>query len=417
MRGLLAIPELTARQWRVLLLVSSATFFDYYDITIISLALKQIQTDLLIREENLGLIGAVIQFGKIPAVFVALAADRFGRRPVLLVTVIAYTILTGLSGLAPEAISFMLFQFLARTFATAELALAHVVIAEEVDKSHRGWAIGLMGTLAGFGSGLAYVLFGFIDQFPGGWRMLYFIGIAPLILLIFLRRSLPETARFHRAVSGDEVKPDVSLAFRLQPLLYLVRRYPGRLLAVGAATFLFAYTQEPTYFFAPKFLQEEHGWKPHYIALLAPFGIITVFMSVAGGWMGDRFGRRRITIIFLILTAGSALMLFQGSGFVALAVAMVGAGACSAVARINLFVYGAELFPTVSRATAGGTLMVANSLGGLTGLALESYLFRKTGSHALGLSILVAGLLPAVVALLFLTETSLRSLEELAGEQ
>ena len=59
----------------------------------------------------------------------------------------------------------------------------------------------------------------------------------------------------------------------------------------------------------------------------------------------------------------------------------------------------------------------AAQAGGLTGLALESYLFRKTGSHALGLSILVAGLLPAVIALLFLPETSQRSLEEIAGEE
>ncbi len=123
-------PALTRRQWRVLGLVAAASLFDQYDLGLFSLALKQIQTELGIAEERLGLLGAIVIFGALPSSLLALAADRFGRRRLLLVTIVAYTLLTGATAFAPNAESFVALQFLARTFITAEIVLAMVVVAE-----------------------------------------------------------------------------------------------------------------------------------------------------------------------------------------------------------------------------------------------------------------------------------------------
>jgi len=65
---------------------------------------------------------------------------------VLLVTITGYTLFTGLTAFSPNDTVFLVCQFFARAFGAAELALAAVVVAEEIDKEHRGWALGVLGT-------------------------------------------------------------------------------------------------------------------------------------------------------------------------------------------------------------------------------------------------------------------------------
>nr|MCS5637786.1 hypothetical protein [Myxococcota bacterium] len=116
-------PALTRRQWQVIGLIAVVNLFDQYDLQLFGLALKQIQAELLIPEDRLGEFGAIVRLGALPAFFFGPIADRFGRRRVLLVTIVAYTVLTGLTAFAQDATTFVVLQFLARTFAVAEVML------------------------------------------------------------------------------------------------------------------------------------------------------------------------------------------------------------------------------------------------------------------------------------------------------
>ena len=147
-------PALTRRQWRVLGLVAMASFFEMYDLYLFALTLKQIQADLAIPEASLGVLGSLVRLGAFPACIVALVADRVGRRKVLLGTILAYTLFTGATACAPNAQTFVLLQFGARTFAVAETLLAVVVIAEEFDPAVRGWGIGAVGAIQACGAGV-----------------------------------------------------------------------------------------------------------------------------------------------------------------------------------------------------------------------------------------------------------------------
>ncbi len=251
-------PALTRRQWRVLGLVAAASFFDQYDLFLFSLALKQIQAALLIPEEQLGYLGSLVRFGALPAFLVALVADRIGRRRVLLGTIIAYTVLTGATAFAPNAETFVAFQFFARTFAVAELLLAVVVIAEEFDPEVRGWGIGALGAIQACGAGLAALLFALFGSIEGAWRGLYLFGLVPLVLLAWWRRTLPETAHFE--ARRHEMGDDYSVRAMLRPLRDLVRMYPGRFAAMAAVVFLLAVAGSAGGFFSAKYLQEAHGW-------------------------------------------------------------------------------------------------------------------------------------------------------------
>ena len=135
-------PPFTRRQRRVFWIASTAGFFDKYDRALLSLALKQIQAGLEIAESHLGAMLSVIRLGYLLSLLLTPFADVFGRRRLLLYTVIGYTLFTGLSAVAPGARTFVMFQIVARAFAGAEATVALVIVAEEVDAAHRGWAIG-----------------------------------------------------------------------------------------------------------------------------------------------------------------------------------------------------------------------------------------------------------------------------------
>src|SRR5512144_3200224 len=99
-------PPLTTRQWQVLGLISVAALFDQYDRALFALALPRIQLSLGIGEADVGWLGSIVRLGALPAFFATVAADRIGRRRVLLATIVGYTVCTAATALAPDARSF-----------------------------------------------------------------------------------------------------------------------------------------------------------------------------------------------------------------------------------------------------------------------------------------------------------------------
>ena len=93
-------------------LVAAVSFFEQYDLFLFSLDLKQIQAEQQIAESDLGLLGAVVRVGSFVAILLAIAADRVGRRIMLLLTVLGYNYFTGATALAPNTETFITFQFM-----------------------------------------------------------------------------------------------------------------------------------------------------------------------------------------------------------------------------------------------------------------------------------------------------------------
>ncbi len=409
-------PALTRRQWRVLGLVAAASLFDQYDLGLFSLALKQIQAELGIEEHRVGLLGATVIFGALPASLLALAADRFGRRRLLLLTIVAYTVLTGATALAPNAETFVALQFFARTFITAEIILAIVVVAEEFDPETRGWGIGALSALALCGYGLALALFSLVNVLPFGWRALYAVGLAPLVLIAVLRRGLPETPHFERHAAARGA-PD-SLREALRPLAGLVGVYPGRAAALGSVAFLLAFAERAASFFAPKYVQEAHGWEPGHYALLGFVGgFFAIFANTLAGRWSDRFGRRRLAALFLAVHPPLVIAFYNvgGAWIPPLWISMTFSGMAGGVL---LRTFATELFPTSYRSTAAGAMAVITTLGAVLGMSAESALYAVFGSHweAISVLVLVALAGPFVVHFAF-PETSGRALDEISPER
>jgi putative MFS transporter len=294
-------PPFTPRQWRAFGISTTAGFFDFYDAALLSLALKQIQQGLGIAEARLGAMMSAIRMGYVASLAISPLADVFGRRRLLLYTIIGYTLFTALSAIAPHQGSFVAAQFMSRAFSGAEATISLVILVEEVDAAVRGWALGLQGALAISGFGLAAIVFSTIAIIPFGWRGLYALALAPLVLIIPLRRILPESRRFE-----SEKAAGLMPSNPLEPIMALLRVYPGRFAIVVTVLFFYFMGASTANFFVPKFLQETHHWTPGRVSSLYVFGgLIGIMGNVVAGRTSDRFGRRRMGAIYMAL--GSAL--------------------------------------------------------------------------------------------------------------
>jgi MFS family permease len=404
-------PPFTKRQRRVFWIASTAGFFDQYDRALLSLALKQIQAGLKIAESHIGPMLSVIRLGYLLSLLMTPFADVFGRRRLLLYTVVGYTIFTGLIAIAPNERTFVAFEIIARAFAGAEAAIAMVIVAEEVDAAYRGWAIGLLSAVSSIGYGLAAIVFAFVNTIPYGWRGMYAIALIPLVVVIPLRRVLPESARFEKE-KLEGLKP-VKI---WEPVARLYTAYPRRLVMMLSISFLSNMGGNASGFLFPKFLQDAHHWSPANVSMLFFFGgALGIVGSIVAGRMSDRFGRRVMGTAFLFLAPLFTIWMYTASGWSIVPAWILGTFFDFAGSMI-LSAYSAELFPTSYRSTAGSALAIAGTTGGALGLFFEGVLYNLTGSLSRAVCYLTVFWMIAPAILWFFPETSGRELEEISPE-
>jgi MFS family permease len=406
-------PALTERQWRMLGLVSAVGFFESYDLYLISLNLKQIQAELGIGEGSLGLMLGFVRSGALLALLVVPFADRFGRRRVLLATIVCYTLMTTFTALAPNTEAFVVLQFLARMFAVAEALLATVVIVEEFAPENRGWGIGATAAIQACGAGFAALMFGLVDYLPFGWRALYGVGIVPLGLIAYWRRTLPETGQYLHMVESHTKPPPI------YGNIWRSMRHHPRAFATLAGTFLLVSTAgAATGVFVPKYLQEVHGWLPPQVALLTFIGGgLAIIGNPLGGWLSDQFGRRPTGTVFAAGYAVSILAFYSVGGLF-VPVLWIAYLFFSMGTDVTLSAYRTELFPTSMRSSAGGATNIASVAGGIVGLSTVSALYSVVGNTWTAILIVASLTLvtPALIWFLF-PETARRRLDDIAPDE
>jgi len=404
------VPQIDQRLIALLGLVSLAVLFEQYDASMLTAALKHIAIDLEIDENSLGRFLAVIRLGALPALLLVPFADRFGRRRVFLASVFGFSVGTLVSGFAQSAYQFAAIQMITRVFMTVGTAVAVVIITEEYPALHRGWAIGMLGALSAAGQGLGAGLAGFIEVLPFGWRFLYGIGIAPLLLMPHLRRNITETERFSRHASEHGIADEPWYA----PLRRLVLDYPRRTALLGLTGMMFAVGELPVFQFSSYFVQTRHGWSTgEYSLMFVLGGTVGILGNVIAGRLGDRIGRRWVGFISLALFPIFASTFYHGPGWT-LPISWALFIFCLTAGGVSLRALSSELFPTSYRSTASAWLSFATTIGWAIGLLAvgaekSSDVDIATQISTIACAVFVAGLL-----LLLAPETAGRELEDIS---
>ncbi|MGB8191366.1 MAG: MFS transporter, partial [Chitinophagaceae bacterium] len=346
----------------------------------------------------------------IPAVFIAILADFIGRKPFILLStflLIACSIATANAG---SITSFIVFQFLAFMFISAETSVAVVMIIEEAKNNMRGFAVSLLSGLSAVGTGFAAVVYGINAYMDLPFQYNYYYGILPLLIILVLRSRLKETQLFNHAVQ-DTVKQ--SLKDKIRERFSLLKSRSGNLLMVCLVTLFYDACVAPAYILASKFLQESHAFTPYQVsAIIVISGSVATLGAIGIGYVSDVRGRRKILLALMLATIAS-VAIFYNTRDIGLYIAWFVFIFVSSSAASLIMTIGTELFPTATRASAAGIRGMFSAAGGALGLVLEGELIRKFKTHNISIALLtVLIVVSAVLVYWKLPETAKKELEQ-----
>jgi SHS family lactate transporter-like MFS transporter len=274
-------------------------------------------------------------------------AERFGRRPVLMVDIILFSVLELASGFAPTLWVLLVLRTLFGIAMGGEWGLGASLVMESIPAKLRGPVSGLLQS--GYPSGYfvaSLVFFLLFDRI--GWRGMFMVGIAPALLVLLIRMHVEESpafeARRDKGRSGPWWEPVLQLLRNWKIALYLV--------VLMTAFNFFSHGTQDLY---PTFLQKQHHFGTHTTGLLA--AVMNVGAIVGGigfGIWSERIGRKRAIIVASLLAlpviplwAYAATPLLLGLGAFLIQVAVQGAWGIVPV-HLN------ELSPPAARALFPG---------------------------------------------------------------
>jgi MFS family permease len=341
--------------------------------------------------------------------------DRYGRARILQLTILWFSVFSFLSGFANSYEQLLAVRLLQGLGFGAEWAVGAVLLGEMLAPEHRGKALGLVQSAAAIGSGLAALAAGPIAAaLPGdwGWRAVFWAGLAPALLVFFVRRRSDESELFKAAQRRKAEQPNVRPPGVFSPALIGVT-LAATLLAIGAQGAGYALSNYVT-----TFLKTERG-------LTQSAAGVYVLINSAGGffgfmvnaWIGDRFGRRTTFRLFGLGFAAAILIYL----FAPLADGVALAAAGMLVGFFQFGIYGSfgpfltELFPTEVRG-AGQAFAYnsgrASSFIFIQGVALLAPHLHLTGAVAV---MAFAAVACAIIATFLLPETAGRDLEAIVA--
>jgi MFS family permease len=388
-----------------------------------------------VGQSGQGISLGVVEAGALGALVLLHLADRRGRRPVLVATLVGSSVASAAGAIAPSLTVLTAFQLVAASLVGAGLVVIGVMAAEEMPPGSRAWALGVIGMCFGLGSGLTLAALPLADLGRNEWRWLFAISLLGVPAVVRWARTLPESRRWSDpSLALDTTpsvpaptKPEVALASeprlahrapkvappgrwrdRLTPAL---RR---RLVILGAAGLLLAVFAAPASQFQNEFLHAERHLSATRISLLEQLsGTIGGLGTLIGGRLADTWGRRPVAAGGIALGVGVTILHYTSSGYGLWAWNTLGSVISYGIGPA-LGVYGAELFPTSLRARAGGVLTALASAGGIIGLVAAGALASAFGTIAAALALLAAAPLAVVILIVVAyPETAGATLEEL----
>jgi MFS family permease len=320
-----------------------------------------------------------------------------------------YTLFTATTALAPTAELFTASQFMQQLFIVAEGAIVFTMAAEELPAAARGFGFGILTMNAALGAGFASILFGFLEPLDVSWRWLYVIGIPFLLIVMVMRRRLPESRRF-------EAARDVgALARSWREILGPAVRWS--LFLVVITTFLTQLTQQAGSF-TIDFLQTDRGLSASVAnGMLVVAGLPGIPIMVAAGAISDRYGRRVVGCWFAAASVVGVLGFFFLPGGVpvllpCLSLALIGQLGAWPV----LQTYTSELFPTRLRSSAAAWANVSGVIGRSASLAVAALLLQTYSQSVTTLFLTIGPVIAIFIYALAFPDTHGRELEEISDD-
>jgi SHS family lactate transporter-like MFS transporter len=287
--------RLTATQRNTFIACFLGWSLDAFDFFILTFCVSAIATEFHAQ------VSAVLE-----AVFLTLAmrpvgaflfgaiADRYGRRPALMIDIIAYSVFELASAFAPSLHVFLILRALFGIAMGGEWGVGAALAFETLPKENRGFFSGLLQEGYVVGYLLAALAYATIFRFIG-WRGMFVVGALPAFLVIYIRTKVEESPAWRQG-RGSAVGVQRSLGKDIV-------KYFGTFIFLAVLMFAFNAYSHGTQDIYPTFLQKNRGFSPKTVGLVAiVFSVGALLGGIVFGSWSERVGRRKAIVIAAVLS-------------------------------------------------------------------------------------------------------------------
>ncbi len=383
------------KQRKLLFSAGLSWMFDAMDVGMISFVVAALAREWKLGPEQIGLLTSINSLGMAAGAAAAgILADRFGRKPVLLWTLLIFSVASGLSAFAAGFAILCVLRFVAGFGLGGELPVASTLVSESMPAAERGRAVVLLESFWAVGWIVsALIAFFIIPDY--GWRIAFAIGAVPALYALYLRRAIDDSPRF-----AEIKKAPVSLRNRVIAVWSAEYRRSTIMLWILWFTVVFSYYG--------MFL-----WLPT-VMVLKGFSLVRSFeyvliMTLAqlpgyftAAYLIEKFGRKFVLVVYLLFTAVSAAWF----GNATTEGMLLAAGICLSFFNLGawggMYAYTPELYPTAIRSTGAGLATSFGRIGGIIAPLLVGVLVGRDMAIGSIFMIFFVTIIIGALAVLFL---------------
>ena len=393
--------EADARARRAFVAAALGWMLDSFDVMLYAIVLAELINDpvLHLSIRTAGILGSITLLAAAAGGIVSgIVADRIGRTRALMAAILCYSIFTAACGFAQTVAQLAVFRVLLGLGMGSEWATGAALVSESFPAKHRGKALAFVQSAWAIGYGLA-ALVNLIVLPYWGWRGVFFVGVLPALVTLWIRRKVEEP-KIWLDTSADRGR--IGLLFAPHVATATV------FLTLMNAWTLFGYWAA-------------NSWVPAYLSLdparggiglsSATMSLFVIAMQVglwfgyiSFGYLADAFGRKRSYVAFLVATS----VLLPIYGWLRTPLALLVLGPIVSYFGGGFYSgFGAaivELYPTSVRATAAG---ICYNTGRIASAAAPFVIGSLASTRGFGTAFAVAGLsyLGAAVMWIWIPDT------------
>jgi MFS family permease len=346
--------EADSRSRQALIAAALGWMLDAFDVMLYSLIVVNLMFAFQMSKETAGFLGSLTLIAAaVGGMIFGVIADRFGRTKAMIIAIAVYSVFTAACGFSVTIMQLGIFRFLLGLGMGGEWASGAALVSETWPALHRAKAMGFMQSFYAVGYALAALVVAVVLPL-WGWRAVFFVGVLPAFFIIWIRRRVQEPEIWKENKLGAKT----SFAETLRVIFGRRLRFLTTVVTMMNAFTMFAWWGFNLWIPAYLILSPGQGGMgltsagKTWLIVVMQFGMWLGYLTF--GFISDRFGRKRVYLVFLI---AAALLLFLYSlihiavvlFFLGPLVSFFGTGHFSGFGALT-----AEIYPTKVRATAQG---------------------------------------------------------------